>query len=66
MPSPALRCGILEADRDLGMVAVAITGVLSIGGWNGIEPIVVLLASAMAVGFIRGGGIWVFLGSTSI
>ena len=64
--SPVLSCGILEADRDLGMVAPAIMGGLSIGDRNGIEPWIVLPASAMPAGFIRGGGTWVFLGSTSI
>jgi hypothetical protein len=62
--SPVLSCGILEADRDLGMGAIIIIEGLSIGVRNGIE--VALLASAMPVEFLRGGGIWVFLGSTNI
>jgi len=64
--SPVLSCGIMEADRDLGMVAGAIMGGLSIGERNGIEPWIALPASAIPAGFIRGGGTWVFLGSTNI
>ena len=61
---PMLRCGILEADCDLGMVAPTIMEGFSAGERSGTE--LALLASAMPVGFIRAGGTWVFLGSTSI
>lgn len=64
--SPVLSCGMLEADRDLGRVAAAIMGGLSIGERNGTEPWIIFPTSVMPDGFIRGGGTWVFLGSTSI
>jgi hypothetical protein len=60
---------MLEADWDLGMVATGIMGGVNIvgeGACNGSDPKVILLVSPIPVGFIRGGGSWVFLGSTSI
>jgi hypothetical protein len=36
--SPVLSCGIMEVDRDLGMVAGTIMGELIVGERNGIEP----------------------------
>jgi hypothetical protein len=61
---------MLEADWDLGMVAVAIAimgGANKEGESNGSDdPRVMVCVSPIPVGFIRGGGTWVFLGSTSI
>ena len=55
---------MLEADWDLGMIAVAIMGGANKGGEsNGSDDPRVI---PIPVGFIRGGGTWVFLGSTSI
>jgi len=64
--SASSACRTLDDDRDLGKVAVPIMGGANMGESNGSEPKVVLPMSGMPVGFIRGGGIWVFLGSTSI
>ncbi len=37
-----------------------------VGEGNGSDPKVILLVNSMPGGFTRGGGTWVFLGSTSI
>jgi hypothetical protein len=57
---------MLEAEWDLGMGATTMGGVNRVGEGNGSDPKVMLFVIPMPGGFIRGGGSWVFLGSTSI
>jgi hypothetical protein len=58
---------MLEADWDLGIATAAIMGGANkVGEGNGSDPKVILLVIPRPVGFGRGGGTWVFLGSTSI
>lgn len=60
---------MLEADWDLGIGATIMGGGannVGEGKGNGSDPKVMLFVIPMPGGFIRGGGGWVFLGSTNI
>jgi hypothetical protein len=65
-PSPVLRYWRLEAEWDLGTGATIMGGANKVGEGNGSDPKVMLFVIPMPGGFTRGGGTWVFLGSTSI
>jgi hypothetical protein len=59
------RFGTWGADRDLGMADIPVGEGVNIGESN-TGAWVTLLFSAIPGKFVRGGGTWVFLGSTSI